>query len=66
MFGDNLRLNERHGRVPAAEAQGADLQKAEKQLQVDHLAFLLWEITVRITPMTIQDRMTYTTLIRKT
>lgn len=32
VLGNDLCLNERHGGVAAAEAQGADLQEAEEQL----------------------------------
>ena len=50
---DDLCLDERHGRVTAAEAEQADLQKAPEQLQQDHPAFLL-PSSVRAVPSAMQ------------
>ena len=54
MLRDDLRLDERHGRVTAAEAEQADLQKAPEQLQQDHPAFLL-PSSVRAVPGRAHD-----------
>ena len=50
-----LLLNQRKCCIAAAEAEHADLQKAQKKLPVNHLFFsFLFRIRVRTTPSTIQ------------
>ena len=53
----HLSLNQRHGRVAAAEAEKADLQKTQEELQINHFrsSLLIW-IRVRAVPSRMQAR----------
>src|SRR5699024_2182907 len=64
----DLPLEEGDGRIPAPEAEQPDLQKAPKQLQVDHWSpsfFCRWASRVRATPTAAAARITSTTFTPK-
>src|SRR5699024_3633185 len=62
--GNDLVLNQRHGRIAASEAEQADLKETEKQMKVNHDGSpFLPGINVFSRPTAMQTRMITTALI---